>query len=263
MTVEYSRPAPISWGVSSTPTKAAENKPGQLGKDDFLKLLITQLKYQDPTNPMDNQEFIAQMASFSALEQMTNLNTGFTNLADSINNRLVPGFMLQQSSQMIGRQVSYLSPTTNPDGSTSYETLYGIIQSVVMKEGVPYYVINGQEVAVSDITQLGDKLPTVGDQILLDILDALVQQSGNLIGKTVSYLSPVTNPDGTTDTETKSGVIQSVIMKEGIPYYVIDGQEVEAGNITKIEPGGLNDQVLAQILNALQELRELLESQRG
>ncbi|WP_157609513.1 hypothetical protein [Syntrophomonas zehnderi] len=52
-------------------------------------------------------------------------------------------------------------------------------------------------------------------------------------------------------------------MKEGIPYYVIDGQEVEAGNITKIEPGGLNDQILAQILNALQELKELMESQRG
>ena len=56
---------------SLNPARAVQN---EMGKDDFLKLLITQLSHQDPTQPMQDREFVAQMAQFSTLEQMTNMN---------------------------------------------------------------------------------------------------------------------------------------------------------------------------------------------
>ena len=53
----------------------------ELGKDDFLKLLMAQMTHQDPTEPMDNSQFIAQMAQFTSLEQMYNVSNGFNKMA--------------------------------------------------------------------------------------------------------------------------------------------------------------------------------------
>ena len=78
-----------------------------LGKDDFLKLLITQLSNQDPTSPMENTEFIAQMAQFSSLEQMTNMNQEFAKM----NSMLVSSQAVGTIGKTIDRDLPILCNT--------------------------------------------------------------------------------------------------------------------------------------------------------
>lgn len=69
----------------------------ELGKDDFLKILMAQMTNQDPTSPMDNTQFIAQMAQFSSLEQMTNMSTNFEKLASMVS--------ASEAQSLLGRTV--------------------------------------------------------------------------------------------------------------------------------------------------------------
>ena len=97
----------------------------QLDKDDFLKLLITQLSHQDPTQPMDNTEFVAQMAQFSSLEQMHNMSEGFTKMAAFMNN---------------SEAVSTLGKTVQIEIGENQIT--GVVESVTRGE-VPQVLVNG------------------------------------------------------------------------------------------------------------------------
>ncbi|MFC7372176.1 flagellar hook assembly protein FlgD [Fictibacillus iocasae] len=112
--------------------QAKERSAGKsvLGKDDFLKILITQLQNQDPSNPMQDREFIAQMATFSSLEQMTNLNKTMEQFLG-----MQAETMLYQHSQMIGKQVSYEVSETKDDGTTTTITKEGQVKSVFWDKG--------------------------------------------------------------------------------------------------------------------------------
>jgi len=169
-----SSPRPSTTGTASTSgsTTAKTDLANVLGKDAFLKLLVTELKYQDPTDPMDNKDFISQMSTFSSLEQMQNLNTTMTSMADSINGTVLPSLLLQQSSNMIGKEVTYTSTTTT-DGKSTTGKKTGIIESVVMKDGSLYYLIDDKEVAAADITSMSEGSFSTNDQILLEILSTL------------------------------------------------------------------------------------------
>ncbi|NLZ38502.1 MAG: hypothetical protein GX893_02700 [Firmicutes bacterium] len=133
---------PTSANVQTT-TSSTVKKTGaaqELGKDAFLQLLVTQLRYQDPLNPQDNSAFIAQMAQFSALEQMQNLNATMKQL-----------LQLQASMQTIAPAYLGLQVTINAEDG---EIVKGIVSAVKFIDQQPWLVVNGEEYPVSQVIEL-------------------------------------------------------------------------------------------------------------
>jgi len=101
-------------------------KPQQeMGRDEFLKLLITQLSYQDPTAPMDDKQFIAQLAQFSTLEQMTGMASDFAKLTNML--------MGNEAAGSLGKNVELA------DGE---KIVQGIVQAVT-RGASPQILVNG------------------------------------------------------------------------------------------------------------------------
>jgi len=97
-----------------------------LGKEDFLKILLTQLAHQDPTAPMEDKEFIAQMAQFSSLEQMTNMAADFAKMARMLR--------VTEASSSLGKSVEL---------SLEDETVQGVVRAVTREE-MPQILVNGR-----------------------------------------------------------------------------------------------------------------------
>ena len=118
-------------------TTSSRNK-NTLGKDDFLNLLVTQLQYQDPLKPMEDKEFIGQMAQFSSLEQMQNMNTAFSSV---------------KAFSMIGKEI-----TANVKNAETgqVEEVSGTVESIKMSGGKPYAVVNDQDISIDDIINVYD-----------------------------------------------------------------------------------------------------------
>ncbi|WP_318615417.1 flagellar hook assembly protein FlgD [Sporosarcina sp. YIM B06819] len=194
---------------------------GTLGKDDFMKLLIAQLQNQDPTNPMKDNEFIAQMAQFSALEQTTNLAKSFEKFAEA----QTQAQMIQYTS-FVGKSVTWhelmLDDKGNPiegeDGKLVVEEGTNKIVSIKYENGDVKFVLDNDRVItpgnISEV-QTGSAAGT----------NNLVEAS-LLIGKFVGYM------DGK---EEKSGKVVSVSNKDGKLQYILDdGTRIEGKNFTAI-----------------------------
>jgi len=133
---------PITEGVvknvpSNAGTKETANG-GKLGKDEFLQLLMEQMKNQDPLDPMKSTDTIAQLAQFSSLEQMTNLNTTFSGFARQDG--------LIQSMLLKGRSVE----ATKEDGTS----VSGTIENVVWDSDGMTLTIGGVAYPMSSLKSL-------------------------------------------------------------------------------------------------------------
>lgn len=98
----------LASGTSTAATSKANSTAQIMGKDDFLRLFVTQLKNQNPLSPMDSTGFTSQLAQFSSLEQLTNINTGISNLTlyqNSMQNALATG-LIGKTVKVSGSQTS-------------------------------------------------------------------------------------------------------------------------------------------------------------
>ncbi len=125
----------ISTG-GTTKAKKTGKSDSDLGKDDFMKLLLAQLQHQDPLKPMDDQQFIAQVAQFNSLEQMTSVNK---TLASVLNSQ-----QLASASGMIGKMVS----AVDSEG----KTITGIVTAASVEKSVSMVHIGDKKVALDKIT---------------------------------------------------------------------------------------------------------------
>lgn len=118
---------PSSSALTGGGTPTGTQRSGAMGKDDFLKLMTTQLRRQDPMKPVDDTAFLAQMAQFTSLEQLTNLGT---TAAQQLSAEGV-----SQALALSGRTVTY----TGDDG----QVRTGVVDAVVFDGGVPTLTIGG------------------------------------------------------------------------------------------------------------------------
>ncbi|EMI13401.1 MULTISPECIES: flagellar hook assembly protein FlgD [Bacillus] len=130
-------------------SSTAAKKTDTLGRDQFLKILLTQLQNQDPTNPIDDREFVTQLATFSSLEQQMNMNESITQM-----NQIMSTFVAHQDPfttyvGWIGKEV---------EGKQDDKDISGIVKSVKNINNEYFlYLEDGTKISPWDVTTVGEK----------------------------------------------------------------------------------------------------------
>ena len=130
-------PTPLS-GMTTREAPQSTDANSELGQDAFLKLLVAQLKYQDPLNPADGAEFLAQTAQFTMVEKLADL--------EAQGQSTVTSQQQMQAAQLVGRQVTYVDATGN--------LLEGVVESAEYTPDGQSLTIGGQAVELDNITKV-------------------------------------------------------------------------------------------------------------
>ncbi len=130
-------PTPLS-GMTTREAPQSPDANSELGQDAFLKLLVAQLKYQDPLNPADGAEFLAQTAQFTMVEKLADL--------EAQGQSTVTSQQQMQAAQLVGRQVTYVDSTGN--------LVEGVVESAEYTPDGQSLTIDGQAVELDNITKV-------------------------------------------------------------------------------------------------------------
>ncbi|MCR2805015.1 flagellar hook capping FlgD N-terminal domain-containing protein [Paenibacillus soyae] len=138
-----------SYDKTNVQAAAAKKNTDTLGKDQFLSILVTQLRNQDPMQPLQDKEFIAQMAQFTSVEQLMNMSTELSLMRQNIGS----------ASSIIGKYVEW----NEYDGSGGITTLNGKVDSILSKDGVLYARIGAKEVALDYLVSISENDPAAAE----------------------------------------------------------------------------------------------------
>ncbi len=177
-----------------------------MDQNAFLKLLITQLSNQDPMNPMEDRDFIAQLAQFSSLEQMQQLNSNFKAFGNSA--RATEAFNL------VGKWIDYLD-------AESGNMMTGQVDGVGFKDGVAKLKIGNSYVNLSNIVNVYPGADSLG-------VAKQTTQAIGLIGHSVSYYDSVTG-------KMVSGKVSSVDLSGPLPKLVVGNQALSLNEILALD----------------------------
>lgn len=122
----------ITQFTQETNEKERANSNSTLGKEAFLQLLVAQMQYQDPLEPMDNTEYVSQLATFSQLEAIQNMSQTLS---------------YGQASDLVGKTVAV--KVTDANGDTNLK--WGVVDYVIYEGGQPYLVIGEEKYPYSDL----------------------------------------------------------------------------------------------------------------
>ncbi|MDH4155890.1 MAG: hypothetical protein OEW00_01260 [candidate division Zixibacteria bacterium] len=221
--------SPIATDPNGT-QKTAESM-RTLGKDDFLQLLVTKMQYQDPLEPMDDEDFIAQLAQFSSLEQMNNIASGLEEAnqlsflqMQSLNNTMAAG--------MIGKDVRAEYNGVYVDQGNSSTISFTLDQAAKDVQ----FTIRSTDGTVVAVLNKEDLLPGA-DTISWDGRD----RTGNLVADgyyTVEATATAASGVTFTPSLALAGRVESVVYRDGIAFLKVQGVEIPISDVIAIgEPG--------------------------
>ena len=203
-------------GTSSSSTTADTKS---LGKDDFMKLLLAQLKNQDPLKPMDGTDFAAQLAQFSSLEQLSNLNTEMKSQGV---NQMTMGYA--QSVNMIGKTVvAQNGNTIQVDGDTA---------------NVNYQLANdANAVNISIYEKDGKLVQTIQESGKKAGLNTSTWNTGSVAKGAYTYQVSATDISGkdVTANAMVSGVATAAHFKSNVISLTVNGQEVPLSDVVSVQ----------------------------
>jgi flagellar basal-body rod modification protein FlgD len=213
--------------VGSQAAQTSESKKSVMGKDDFLQLLVTQLQNQDPLNPADATEFTAQLATFSSLEQLQNINT---TLGDVSTSQTV--LTNSQAVDYIGKQIQAIGDQVYMNDGQADPIEFDVANDAA---GVYIKIYNQYGEYVQDL-EMGP-MSAGQHSVQWDGLDHEGRTAGD---GTYQYEVAAIDADGNTVSVTSftQGTVSGVYYKNGIAYLVTADQEVPLGSVVQVlDPG--------------------------